>query len=146
MTATGTKQIDETERKNTLIKAGKFYRIFYRLWDDSNGGLQTIFENDRFKFEIRTLLKNQTIVQPIDFRTGAGKLIEGTIFQTVQESKAISAKLYYTGKEAPFDPRSFFFNGFRLRIYYEPLNRESIIGYDAWYKDLRPEFPDKVTS
>ena len=139
MTAKGAKVLFENINKKILFKQGRLFKIYYRLWDDSSN-LNTSFEEEKFKIEIRTVLGGrQNIIQPIDFEAGADRLIEGDIFRIERDSSGINVKLVYTGKQAPYRINSFLFPGFRIRVYFDQLSRENILGYDEYNKYVSPE-------
>ena len=127
--------------KNTVnkfpFKERKWYQLWYRIYDDS-GNLQSTWGTEKFQFDIHA---ERIVRQPIDFTANYSQVIEGAIFQTGPRStESLTVKIYYMGKAAPFSNLSFIFPGFRIRVYFEPLSRETIVGYDAWNKDFEPEF------
>ena len=118
------------------FKERKWYQLWYRIYDDS-GNLKSTWETEKFQFNIHA---ERIVRQPIDFAADYSKVIEGAIFQTGPRStESLTVKIYYMGKAAP-GHKLFIFPGFRIRVYFEPLSRETIVGYDAWNKDFAPEF------
>ena len=121
------KEIVKTTNDKFPFKERKWYQLWYRIYDDS-GGLQSTWETIKFQFEIDAGI----VKQPINFAADYSKVIEGAIFQTgPRPTESLSVKIYYMSHKGT--PHSFLFPGFRIRIYFEPLSRETIVGYDAHY-------------
>ena len=124
-----------------------FYKLWYRIYDDS-GNLRSMYEQapDSFKFNIVLDLgfiegkqeewsSVQVFKIPINFEANYENIIEGKVFEVDVPTKAVnvSVVLDHSGN-------SIIFPGFRIRVYLEPINNNSLHAYDLTHSVRQPNF------
>ena len=132
----------------------ELYKLWYRIYDDS-GNLRSMYEQakDRFKFNIvldlgfvekddGSFTSSQHSTIPINFEAPYENVIEGPIFKVESPpTRSINVSIVLDSK------KSMIFPGFRIRIFFELISKDSIYWYDETQRFIsEPSFEPRLVT